>query len=47
MKLKLIALLAVTNALNFRPFPDALKNNQVYAMSQLAMEVILILCRHY
>ena len=39
MKLKLIALLAVTNALNFRSLKDALKNNQVYAMSTLAMEV--------
>ena len=36
MKIILIALQAVTNAVNFR---DALKNNQVYALSELAMQV--------
>ena len=36
MKIILIALQAVTNAVNFQ---QALKNNQVFALSELAMQV--------
>ena len=36
MKIIFIALQAVTNAVNFQ---QALKNNQVYALSELAMQV--------
>ena len=36
MKIILIALQAAAKALNFR---DALKNNQVFALSEIAMQV--------